>query len=125
MLKKKTNSQTKKLNVIYETYQLSQLITEATRITPASKSLIDHLITSATDKINSSGVIHLGLSNHSLIYGKRKINPPMGNRDSTKIIELRNMKRFNKQDFVEDLFAQSWEQIVQCTDNDKMWTLWK
>ena len=52
------NQQTKKLKEILETYQLSQLITEPTRVTANSCSLIDHYITSTPEKIVRSGVIH-------------------------------------------------------------------
>ena len=41
---------TKTLKGILETYQLSQLITEATRITTSSCTLIDHYITSMPEK---------------------------------------------------------------------------
>ncbi|RUA05885.1 MAG: hypothetical protein DSY43_03475, partial [Gammaproteobacteria bacterium] len=126
MLKKSRPDQpTKSLKAIYETYQLSQLITEATRITDRSSSLIDHFVTSSTEKINLSGVIHTGISDHSLIYGIRKINPFRNTRDKAKTIEVRNMKRFNQQHFINDLLARPWEQIVLKTDTDSMWASWK
>ena len=40
-------------------------------------------------------------------------------------IEVRNMKRFNKEHFNADLLAQLWEQIVLKPDTNSMWTLWK
>lgn len=51
------NQPTKKLKEILETYQLSQLITEPTRVTANSCTLIDHYITSTPEKIVRSGVI--------------------------------------------------------------------
>ena len=50
------NQPTKKLKEILETYQLSQLITEPTRITANSYTLIDHYITSTPEKVVRSGV---------------------------------------------------------------------
>ncbi|EDO27520.1 predicted protein [Nematostella vectensis] len=126
LLKKKVfDNKTKKLKSIYEAYQLSQLINEPTRITIDSKSLIDHFVTSSPDKINSSGVIHIGPSDHSLIYGIRKINPYRCARDKAKTIEIRNFKHFDQQKFVKDLLTQSWEQIVLCHDTNEMWAHWK
>ena len=116
---------TKTLKAILETYQLSQLITEATRITKISCTLIDHYITSMPEKINSTGVIHTGISDHSLIYGIRKINPIVSTRNMTRNVEVRNMKRFNHNSFREDLLAQPWEQIVLESYTDSMWALWK
>ena len=57
-----------------ELYQLTQLIDSPTRITNSSQSLLDVAITSTPEKIISSGVVHLGTSDHSLIYGIRKLN---------------------------------------------------
>ena len=116
---------TKTLKTILEIYQLSQLITEATRITNISCILIDHYITSMPEKINSTGVIHTGISDHSLIYGIRKINPIVSTRNMTRNVEVRNMKRFNHNSFREDLLAQPWEQIVLESYTDSMWALWK
>ena len=103
----------------------SQLITEATRIINTSCTLIDHYITSMREKINSTGVIHTGISDHSLINGIRKINPIVSTRSMTRIVEVRNMKKFNSNSFREDLLAQPWEQIVLESDTDSMWALWK
>ncbi len=77
------------------------------------------------EKINLSGVIHTGISDHCLIYGIRKINPIISSHMKAKKNEVRNMKRFNQHHFNEDLLAQPWEQIVLQSDTDCMWSLWK
>ena len=53
---------------IFDIYGLSQLITELTRVTPDSKTLIDLCITNSPEKVTNSGVIHLGISDHSLVF---------------------------------------------------------
>ena len=75
MLKKEAlqNTSTKKLNSLHELYQLFQLIEEPTRITMKSSSLIDHVVTNTPEKISHSGVIHTGISDHSIIFAIRKI----------------------------------------------------
>lgn len=124
LLKVIPDQPTKKLISLYELYQLSQLINEATRITATSATLLDHFITSNTEKITTSGVIHTGISDHSLIFGIRKIN--IREKKKANIIEVRNMKRFNDQYFLEDLMNQPWEQIYFFADNpDRMWQIWK
>ena len=125
MLTNIPNHPTKTLKGILETYQLSQLITEATRITTSSCTLIDHYITSMPHKIVQSGVIPTGISDHSLIFGIRKINPVLSTRKRTNKVEVRNMKRFNEERFNEDLLSQPWEQIVLKSDTDSMWACWK
>ena len=42
---KDSNFPTKKIKTLYELYQLSQLIDEATRVTMTTSSLIDHIVT--------------------------------------------------------------------------------
>jgi hypothetical protein len=56
-LKIVSDQPTKTLKTIYEAYQLSQLISEGTRITNRSCTLIDHYVPSMPEKINLSGVI--------------------------------------------------------------------
>ena len=63
---------TQKLYSLYELYQLSQLIKEPTRITIKSSSLIGHVVTNTPEKISQSGVLHTGISDHSLVYAIRK-----------------------------------------------------
>jgi hypothetical protein len=47
---------------------LQQLISEPTRMTDRSATLIDLIFTNETRNIAKSGVIHNGMSDHSLIY---------------------------------------------------------
>jgi hypothetical protein len=65
------------------------------------------------EKINSTGVIHTGISDHSLIYGIRKINRIMSARKETRNVEVRNMKRFSPNSFNEDLLAQPWAEAPE------------
>ena len=74
LLKSISDQSTTKLKSLFEMYQLSQLITEATRATTNSATLTDHFITNKPEKIFMSGVIHTGISDHSLIDAIRKIN---------------------------------------------------
>ena len=105
-------------------YQLSQLINEPTRITATSATLLDHFITSNPETITNFGVIHTGISDHSLIFGIRKIN--FSEKKKTNIIEVRNMKRFNEQRFLQDLMNQPWEHVYFFAENpDSMWQIWK
>ena len=68
------NAPTKKIKSLYELYQVSQLIDQATRITMTTTSLIDHIVTNTPEKISDSGVIHTGISDHSLVFAIRKIS---------------------------------------------------
>ena len=67
------NHNSSTLTNILDIYGLSQLISEPTRITPTSRTLIDLCITSSPEKISNSGVVHLGISDHSLVFMTLKI----------------------------------------------------
>ena len=117
------NVPTSKLNSIYELYQLSQLINEPTRVTLTTSSLIDHVVTNTPEKISHSGVMHTGISDHSLIYAIRKIKHFQKNDD---FVEIRNMKNFNENNFVNELLNQHWDCIYFFgKDPNHMWEIWK
>ena len=72
------NANTQDVLNITDIYNLKQLITEPTRITPLSSTLIDVIFTNLPDNTTCSGVSHIGISDHSLIYVRvyRKISSP-------------------------------------------------
>ena len=65
-----------------------------------TSSLIDHVVTSTPEKISHSGVVHTGISDHSLVYAIRKIRVFQKTND---FVEIRNMKNFNENNFVDEL----------------------
>ena len=68
------NVNTQALLSIADIFNIKQLITEPTRVTPVSSTLIDVIFTSHPDNVSCSGVSHVGINNHSLIYVFRKIS---------------------------------------------------
>ena len=62
------NVHSKRLIDIMDIYQLEEIITEPTRVTIDTSSLIDVFITNINQKVKSSGVIRLGISDHYMIY---------------------------------------------------------
>ena len=77
---------------ILELFQMKQVITDATRITRNTDSILDIIATNRPDKVKESGVLHLGISDHSLVYMCLKISLP---REKPKIVESRNFKNYN------------------------------
>ena len=77
---------------ILELFQMKQVIADPTRITSKTTSLLDIIATNRLDKVKESGVIHLGISDHSLVYVSLKVSVP---RDKPKIVERRNLKNYN------------------------------
>ena len=69
-------------------YNLSQLINEPTRVTDFSSTLIDHIFTNTTDKVVCSGVSHISISDHSLIYAYRKLSVSLPSRGHSTLTRL-------------------------------------
>ena len=66
-----------------------------------TSSLIGHVVTNTPEKIShSGGVVHTGISDHSLVYAIRKIRVFQKAND---FVEIRNMKNFNEKNFVDEL----------------------
>ena len=53
---------------IYDSNNLTQLITEPTRTTDNTKTLIDHAVTNRPSQILDGGVTPCGISDHDIIY---------------------------------------------------------
>ena len=52
---------------------MQNVIKEATRITPNTESLIDLIVTTKPELTKTTGVLPLGISDHSLVYATLKI----------------------------------------------------
>ena len=74
MIATRYDNDTRKLVSVTDIYGLQQLITEPTRITPTSATLIDVIFTNCPDRVVCSGVRHLSISDHSLVFAYRKLS---------------------------------------------------
>ena len=110
------------LQEIAETYQLDQLISEPTRITETTKSLINSIFTNCMNRVAASGVLHLGLSDHSLIYAVRKISLPSKTTDT--VTNMRSLKKFHPQSFRNDLQSLPWSDLNCLNDPNIKWEAW-
>ncbi len=73
--------------------------------------------------VTASGVIYLGISDHSLVYSCRKISTQ---REKPKIVETRQFKHFNSQAFENDLNqAFAGNDIYHLDDPNEIWNVWK
>ena len=115
---------TRKLINITDVYGLTQLITEPTRVTETTATLIDLIFTNSPDKIVCSGVRHIGISDHSLVFAYRKLSTN-GIRKGHSSIICRNFKHFNREKFRNDIASQDWDCINRFSDPNDMWNVWK
>ena len=52
---------------------MKQLITDATRVTSTSSTLIDHVLSNTSENICQFGTLSLGLSDHCFVFATRKV----------------------------------------------------
>ena len=114
------NAHTQALLNITDSYNLKQLITEPTRITPLSSTLIDVILTNLPDNITCSGVSHIEISDHSLIYVYHKISTPSVIK-GTSTITYGQLKNFNRNSFRSDMLAQPWDDLKGVHNPKEMW----
>ena len=104
-------------------FDLKQLITDATRVTSTSSALIDHVLSNTSEKICQFGTISLGLSDHCLVFVTRKVVKGQINKHNT--VKLRSLKRYSKDEFVNQLSALKWQDVLSSSDVSKAWDLFK
>ena len=73
MISTQSDNTTLKLMSIADVYGLQQLISQPTRITPTSSTLIDLIYTNCADKIACSGVCHVAIRDHSMVFAIKKL----------------------------------------------------
>ncbi|XP_068707785.1 uncharacterized protein [Montipora foliosa] len=118
------DSDTRKLLTITDVYGLQQLITEPTRITETSATLIDLIFTNCPDKVLCSGVRHIGISDHSMVYVYRKLAINGQSKGHTNIT-YRNFRSFDRDKFRSDVASQDWDHINNSSNPNDMWNEWK
>ena len=124
MMAENSDQSTSQLKSTCEIYQLQQLINSPTRITESTSTLIDLILTNMPSRIVTTGVIHIGISDHSLVYAVRKFSIPK--RYKPKYITTRQFKNFKADKFREELKNISWDTSLTNNRNpNDMWIKWK
>ena len=112
------------LSSIADLYNLHQIIDEPTRITTSSSTMIDLIFTNTVDKIVCSGVSHVGISDHSLVYAFRKLSTGLPTKGHTTVT-YRKFEHFDSACFRSDICSQNWNDINNYDNPNEMWHVWK
>ena len=108
-LSDKNNMHLSQLKLLNSTYQFQQLINEPTRITPNSSTLIDIISSNEPSRILKSGVVHIGISDHSVVFAVRKF--PIPSKNTHKHVTTRPFKYLNANALREDLESAPWNSL--------------
>jgi exonuclease III len=90
---------------VTEEQQLTQIITDSTRVTDHSNTCIDLIFTSDPSKTIQSGVIQMGISDHFMPYCVHKSTLP---KRKPKSLYVRNYKRYDPTAFTEYVEKLPW-----------------
>ena len=85
---------------LLDIYNLHNLISSPTRITKTSITLLDLVITNNKIKVLTSGVVHVQLSDHSLVYEFLRKTAP---KKRSRKLCFRRLKHFDRDLFLADL----------------------
>ena len=120
LLPESVNINSSHLLNIMDIYSLTQLITEPTRVTQYSRTLIDLCLTNSPDKISSSGVANIGNSDHCAIFLTRKTSHFRSFVHKTA--EVRQLKNFNEDEFLGDLRMNERNRVCMLNNPNEMKT---
>ena len=112
------------LSDITDLYGLHQLINEPTRVTDTTSTLIDLIYTNYPDKVVCSGICHVSISDHSVIFAYRKLSIGVASKRHNTI-KYSSFKNFNRDYFRSDIASQNWDALDNFQDPNDMWREWK
>ena len=121
MLSSKHNTPNPELSDFCDKFCLSNVIDKPTRVTDTTSSLINVILVSHVDRMSTSGNLHLGVSDHDLIYVIRKQRLP---KPKAKTIEFRTTKNLDVNSFVKDLEEIPWDSAYAYDNIDDIWHHW-
>lgn len=113
-LNRSTSNERNLLNSI----NLSQLITEPTRVGPCSATLLDWILVSHPDRFINSGVLPDSFSDHSVIFCTWKIKLA---RIPHKVIKIRIYHNINVELFIHDTLNINWDRLQLIPMVDDAW----
>ena len=100
-LKSSSSALVKEYKEFCQTFSLTEIIKEPTRITCSTSTLLDHILTNSSEKVSQKGVIDVGISDHQLIYCTRKIESIKHIMNSE--IQIRSLKKYSAEIFTNAL----------------------
>ena len=101
---------------VTEPFALTQVITEPTRVTATTSTLIDLMLTSCPENVKTHGVVDTsGISDHCLTFLAYSLKKP---KFKPKMVTRRDFRNFNKDAFLHDMSLAPWGNIEAVDDDD-------
>ena len=99
----------------YSTFNLAQLITQPTRITESSATLLDVILVSNKELIIESNVVPISISDHDLVYATLQLKKE---RKKPVYVNARSFRQYNPNSFLQDMSYAPWSVINVFDDMD-------
>ena len=109
------------LLLIMQDTNMTQMISEPTRVTTNSRTLIDVLFTNRPSSFNATGTWPLTSSDHMMIFGEHAEKSPSIQQTS----KVRCLKKCSTEDLLNDLSNAPWYTMDTYSSVDDMWDYWK
>ena len=97
------------LKAYCSSFNLTQLISQPTRVTQCTKSLLDVIITSNDQLVIKSGVFPSSISEHDVVYANPRLK---NNRQKPIYITLRSFKNYNRTAIQQSMSFVPWLTVL-------------
>ena len=104
-------------------FGFSQLVSEPTRVTDSSSTLIDHIYTNCDENLTQVHVCKISISDHYAIFGNRKLSNVIKS-NTHQTITYRSFKNFDENKFISELQEVPWETIEYFNGVDEIVEVW-
>lgn len=106
------------VRAVRQSYLLQQMIRKPTRVSGTASTLIDHVYTNNPDKVNMSGSISYGISDHHLVYISLKKNIEKKSKIS---FSCRKLGNYSFQQLENNLLLPNWDSFFNNQDPLDCW----
>ena len=103
---------------------LTQLISEPTRVTQESQTLIDHIYTNNEETINSVYVEKMCISDHFAVFFCNRKSHASVCKNTHQVITYRSFKNFDEAYFLSDLSCVPWDILEHFDNIDDIVSIW-
>ena len=98
-------------------------MSDPTRVTNTSSTLIDHIYTNFDENIAHEYVCKISISDDFAVFGNRKLNNCVKS-NTHQTITYRSFKNFDENNFINDMHGVPWETIEYFNEINEIVEVW-
>ena len=114
------------IHLIESLFEMTQLVENATRRTITTSTLIDVILTTASEKHLLTGILETTFSDHYCVYTVLDISKPTLSKHKHNYVKFRDFKNFDETAFLNDVKKNDcFLNPIKETDVVRGWGVWK